>query len=705
MTFNEKEIELNHYILEHIDYTMCFWRDWNYNFLKKVNCTITRRGRASHTVNECVIMADTETSKTAGHESEVYDNYVVAWTISIRAAGCNIATLYGTRPDEHIECISKIMDALRGDWTYVFYHNLSYDWVFLRKFYFEKFGYPDRQLNTKPHYPISIQFENGLILRDSLILAQRSLQRWAADLDVEHKKACGKWQYDKIRTQHETFTADELTYIEHDTLAGVECIDALRATLGKHISTMPYTATGIVRERFRKVAKKNRGREWFLRQCLDYEFVRLSERVYHGGYTHQNRFMKSDVINSLYTGGDPVQCYDLASSYPFALISEKYPAGKFHPYHDCKPDVILKAAENYSFMFVIDLYDVRLKDSLFPMPLLQYSKAEMTVNEVMDNGRILAADFVRIPLCEVDLKLIAEQYTYNEEYTECKNVIFSGKQYLPKWFTDFVYSLFHDKTMLKGGDPVLYSLSKSMLNSCYGMCCQHVMQNGISEDYDTGEYITVNHQDEENYQKYLDNINTFLPYQVGIWCTSYAMKNLFELSQCLNDVHDWIYTDTDSCYGFNWNVEKIEAYNQKRIDLMHDRGYEGIEHNGRIYYLGIAELDKECTEFKGIHSKCYCYRDTKGELHITVAGVPKSGVKCLGDDINNFTVGFTFPGTETGKLTHTHIFTDRIEERDGILYGDSVNLSPCDYVIGDINTITWEMITSEDIEVINYEYK
>ena len=121
-------------------------------------------------------------------------------------------------------CFRKICDNMRGKETYIYFHNLSYDWEFIRKFLLQEFGSPRRQLNTKPHYPIYIQWDH-FILKDSLILAQRSLEKWAKDMDVKHKKATGKWDYEKIRGQQEHFSPEELEYIEHDTLAGVEALD------------------------------------------------------------------------------------------------------------------------------------------------------------------------------------------------------------------------------------------------------------------------------------------------------------------------------------------------------------------------------------------------------------------------------------------------------------------------------------------------
>ena len=214
-------------------------------------------------VNDCIIMIDTETSKSV--PGEVCENYVVAWTITIRAFHKNICTLYGNRPSECLDCIQRILNSLQGAVTYMYIFNLSYDWVFLRKFFFDSFGLPVKQLNTKSHYPIYIEFDNGLILRDALILAQRKLEKWAIDLDVEHKKAVGKWDYDLIRSQDHHFKEDELIYMENDTCAGVECLDVLMTSLGKKIYNMPWTATGIPREEVQKRGRAENGHDYFFR--------------------------------------------------------------------------------------------------------------------------------------------------------------------------------------------------------------------------------------------------------------------------------------------------------------------------------------------------------------------------------------------------------------------------------------------------------
>ena len=92
------------------------------------------------------------------------------FTLSIRVFNKNIVTLWGKKPSDCVKMLEKIIENMNGEKTCIYIHNLPYDWTFLRKFIMVKMGTPVKQLNTKSHYPIYIEFENGMILRDSLIL-------------------------------------------------------------------------------------------------------------------------------------------------------------------------------------------------------------------------------------------------------------------------------------------------------------------------------------------------------------------------------------------------------------------------------------------------------------------------------------------------------------------------------------------------------
>ena len=678
--------------LQKCAYRLTPWRAFDYGLLENIYIRTRYNTREKKTVNDAIFFLDTETSKSRDRE----DNYIILWTLTIRVFGFNLVTLYGQRPSDCAECLKRCQEHLRGEQSFIYIYNLSYDWVFLRKFFFEAFGFPVYQLNTKPHYPIYIEFANGLIFRDALILFQCTLEKAANDYDVEHKKAVGFWDYDKIRDQDSSYSFDELTYAENDTLAGAEIIDKLKTTLNKYIYAMPWTATGIVREAVRKEGNKNNGHGYFLRNALTLPQLLTAKKVYHGGYTHGNRAFYG------YTVEGEIKAYDFASSYPFVMLSEKYPAEQFTYMPNCSIDDIIEDVEN-AYMFKLIAYKVTLKDYRFPMPALQNSKAVKIINPIVDNGRILECDYIEIYLNEIDAAVIREQYDFEKHI--CLEVMAAYKAYLPRWLTDYVFKLFQEKTQLKGGDPVLYALAKARLNSVYGLSVQFPLKDLIQEDYESGAYYTEYIDREEKYSEFCGKRSTVLPYQIGCWVTSYAFRNLFELGKCVDYENggDWLYSDTDSAYATLWNKEKIEAYNESCREKIRKNGYTCAERGGRQYWLGCAELDGVYSQFRMIGAKRYCVRDQEtGNLKITVAGVPKTkGAECLNDNIENFRDGFIFSGTVTGKKLHTHIFREDIFiDEYGNEIGDSIDLSPADYTLSSVRT--WS-IFDDPLEVEWYE--
>lgn len=659
---------LNNYM-----YRLQPWKTFDYDLLSNVYIRTRYNQKDRPTVNDCIIFLDTETSKSRDRQ----DNYVVLWTITIRVFDRNLVTLYGQKPSDCARCLERMQDAFRGHQSFIYVHNLSYDWVFLRKFLFDRFGFPVYQLNTRPHYPIFIEFENGIILRDSLILAQRTLEKWANDLDVEHKKAVGTFDYDLIRDQNGTFTMKELTYAEFDTLAGAECVDKLKQTLNKTIFGMPWTATGIVREMIRKIGSRNNGHNYFLQNALTLPQLLIAHDVYHGGYVHANREFYTRVVE-----GD-IFAYDFASSYPFVMLCERYPCEKFMSMDNCSMWDILADHEN-AYMFKLIGYNVKLKDYRYPMPALQASKAKVLINPIKDNGRILECDYIEIYLNEIDLQVISNLYDFEKHI--CVDVMAAYKDYLPRWLTDYIFELFRNKTQLKGGDPVLYSIAKSMLNSIYGLHVQFPIRDEILEDYETGLYDVKPIDKEEKYNEFCKKRSTMLPYQIGVWVTSYAFRNLFALGSCAGT---WLYSDTDSAYGMDWNLDQLEEYNNTCKQKLQRNGYGPVSHNGRDYWLGVAEMDGHYSEFCTVGAKRYCVRDAEtGELKITVAGVPKKrGAKCLKNDIHNFRNGFIFDGVTTGKKLHTHLFNEEIFiDEYGNEIGDSIDLEPNDYTLSTVKT-------------------
>lgn len=272
-------------------------------------------------------------------------------------------------------------------------------------------------------------------------------------------------------------------------------------------------------------------------------------------------------------------------------------------------------------------------------------KKAMELN--LDNGKIVNADLVIYPFTDPDLQVIFEAYDF--EWADVANVIRAKKDYLPDWLINYVIELFEHKNTLKHADPVLYMISKGELNGIYGMMVQKMIQSMFEEDYETGIWndVLTESEYEEKLQKYYKSRNSFLPYQWGVWVTAYAQAELFELGKCCKI---WIYSDTDSVKGTNWDRKNLLSIT-KNHEKSEERGIGTVLFNGESHTLGIAEFDGIYSEFKTMGSKRYCYRE-KGKLKQTVAGVPKDGVYCLDGNINNFEKGFIYRNSLTYRRNY-----------------------------------------------------
>ena len=713
-TIKQIEAKRRALIEESQHYQFINYKLYNFDVLKLITASGYNNHFNKRKHANCFIMADTESSKGRARE-KAGANHVVIWTISIRSMGFNWVTLWGNTPSQMCEAFQLLREHIKADDFTIYWHNMAYDYLFLRKFLFKHFGEPTKQLSTKPHFPILFVFENGMQMKDSLILAQRSLEKWGEDMNVEHAKAVGCWDYDLYRDQNFTPSENEARYIEYDTLCGVECLDKLRETLGKRYNNMPYTATGIPREELRKRAFANGGRELFKRLVSSYETYCKLEKVYHGGYTHTNRYFVGDTLHN-------VICKDFTSSYLFALLAFKYPMERFCELPDMKPEEIL-ADKNNGYIMRLTMVNVRLKNPFEAMPALQLSKADAVEGECVDNGRITSCDAISIYINNIDLEIIYNQY--DADLWHCSEVEGACLDYLPRWFTDYVFECFSDKCKLKNIDDVLYNIAKSKANSIYGMCCMHNIRISDIEDFITGEYSKQAPEDGETeeqmrrrlYDSFVKNRNSFLLYQWGCWCTSIAMAQLFKLGECTGydlvcggkyKLHRWIYSDTDSIYSDRWDMSKVEAFNAECRELLLANGYGAVEADGMEYWLGEActtPLKDEYSEYVALGAKRYAGRcKADNEIHITVAGVPKkTGALCLKDDLKNFVKGFVFDGETTGKLTHFYVYVDDIYiDEDGNEIGDSIDLQPCDYKLDEAK-IDFESFYSEAESVGYYE--
>ena len=76
----------------------------------------------------------------------------------------------------------------------------------------------------------------------------------------------------------------------------------------------------------------------------------------------------------------------------------------------------------------------------------------------------------------------------------------------------------------------------------------------------------------------------------------------------------------------------------------------------------------------------------------------------LYNKFNKFTSYFRFDGEKTGKLTHHYMIEpEPYTNDDGIEIADSIDLTPCDYLLKSIDVVDVDTIWDEEIEMQVYE--
>ena len=108
--------------LESEGFKVCYWEDFDYSILKYIQIR-QRQGRSKSTYADCIIMADTETSKKMLQPKSDTDNHnhVCAWSIAFRAYGMNIAVLWGKKPSDFPRMLRRVLEYVGCDEVKVFF--------------------------------------------------------------------------------------------------------------------------------------------------------------------------------------------------------------------------------------------------------------------------------------------------------------------------------------------------------------------------------------------------------------------------------------------------------------------------------------------------------------------------------------------------------------------------------------------------------
>lgn len=597
----------------------------------------------------------------------------ICWIVSIQVLFDDAYHLFRT-PEEFIEYITDLSNRMKLSTErrlVIYIHNASYDLSYLLP-YIQKYypGKDERHCIMHGEHKIIQYYQGGLEFRCSYLLSGVSLEKWSKEMNVEHQKQVGLYDYDAIIYQDTQLDADSLTYDEYDVLAMQECFDKQLEAHGDYIASVPLTSTGYSRRLLRNNCEhdKNYRQEFFLDNMLDIDSMLMSLEGYAGGYTHNNRYKKSTVqISYAIEEGvlkGRIKHRDFRSHYPSQLRTYPMPWGRPELYYDIRDHASYFALHNHNITIdeIIDMYPdyfcmcairidgMILKDMKITMPFMQRSKMkDMDVKRYLcDNGRLVTCigSFTTY-VDNLTLKILRDQYNF--DYTIIQVYRFKTKP-CPKPIADTIDKLFKDKSDYKiiwkkcqkeYGEfhpktiEAAFRLlqSKKLLNSIYGCLATMPLRNEYDLDFehyneDTGEldpFLVINELKtrglkEEALNDFYKKRSSFLHYPVGVACTAAARYELYEYITTIG-YDKVLYVDTDSIFYLT------DAETEARVEALNAKKNKTAPYitniNGERIYYDVFEEEPNIIAFKGLHSKCYGYITENNEMKLVVAGVPE----------------------------------------------------------------------------------
>ena len=571
-------------------------------------------------------------------------------------------------------------------------HNLSYEYQWIRKRYewIKVFATDERQ-------PIRALTSLGIEFRDTLILSGFSLDLTAKSL-TKYKvdKMVGDWDYYALRGGKTPLTEKEWGYLRNDNVILLNYIHEWLDERGS-INKIPMTKTGIVREDVRnacfwesKSHKKDKNNKYadYLRLMKALRFTSLEEYQlcklgFHGGFTHANCINAGLII-------EDVVSKDITSSYPTCMLSELYPMSTGKRVIPQSKKEFQDYLDHYCCLIDIMLFDV---ESIFPWEhIISRSKCLEIKDQIVDNGRVVSASYLRIVITDVDLQCFKKFYTWKR--TQVAKMYIYQRGYLPKSICEKALEYYEMKTTLKGveGKEAEYARYKTMVNSLFGMMVYDPLKDEITYSNEDG-WGKEEKDKEEQINQYNNSKSRFLSFQHGLFITSYAMRNV--LSAILELKEDYQYCDTDSVKYTN--PEKHENFfrwynNQIARKIRKCLQYHGLDVSracpksidGEPHPLGYFDDDGKYARFCTLGAKRYAY--DKGEEYpeekrysLTISGVNKS--KAIPSIIEKmkeehkdffdfFKFGIIYDRETCGKKLHTYIDEEikgSFIDKDGIL--------------------------------------
>lgn len=554
---------------------------------------------------------------TADFETTTDPTDCRVWAYAICEIGNEDNFIYGNDIDEFFKfCQDKKENYL------LYFHNLKFDGEYIFSYLLNN-GYEyikdkkerrDKTFttlisDTGQFYSIEVFFDthnkkhiNKVTIYDSLKIINMSVDKIASKKGFNLEISKLELDYNEYREPGHILTEHEIAYIKNDVLIMAK---ALKIMFLENLTKMTIGSNALAEY---KHLIKNFSKYF---PTLPYEIDADIRRSYKGGFTYLNpKYKECEVKEGA--------VYDVNSLYPSVMYNEYLPFA----------DPIFfngKYEEDKLYPLYIQLLTCSFKVKENKIPTIQV-KNNMSF---MPNEYIESSDneLITLTLTNVDLEMFLNHYDIEDLTYHCgwkfKGIRGLFKNYIDKWTGNKIQAK-------KDGNNALYLISKLMLNSLYG-------KFGLNPNV-RSKYPMLNEEGVVKYKMHDKEIRDSIYVPVASFITAYARRKTIETSQKIRDysiakygVDKYIYSDTDSIHCLITDDSELKDI----IDI--DK-----------YILGYWDHESTFTRAKFIRQKCYI-EEIEGQLHVTVAGLPKS----LGKKVNfdNFDKNFS----TNGKLTFKHV--------------------------------------------------
>lgn len=277
---------------------------------------------------------------------------------------------------------------------------------------------------------------------------------------------------------------------------------------------------------------------------------------------------------------------DRTSAYPAELMLSKYPMGRWHYADEEHWENYIN--EKYS---AFGKFNIKFKTNAKYYYLLNVYELDPVSGEA------------ELWLTDVDVQILMK-YLHIIEMS-CSYLKICEKNYLPKYYLDFVYDAYSKKVAAKQQSDAFYlAQKKKEVNAHYGN-------------------LIIN---TSTYEEYCKLSRSTRP-EWGVWCTAYERKELLSL---VERVEYALYGDTDSifCKYSDTSIYELNEYNATIRNKIKELCNNNKNYNYELLKdLGTFKIEHIINDFMALKQKQYGYITDTGEEIIHCSGYRDGVVK------------------------------------------------------------------------------